>query len=377
MTFAMDILRTDVVVIGAGVIGLAVAQALAGRGQEVWVLEAAGSIGSGISSRNSEVIHAGLYYPPGSLKALCCVEGRRRLYDYCRQRRVPHRRCGKLIVATSPEQLEALEQIRTGAEANGVEDLAWWSECRLRREEPALSVVGALHSPSTGIVDSHALMQALQQDVTDRGGLVVTHSPVLGVGRARDGLQVRVGGAQPCTVVAPRVINCAGLSATALLTTVEGYPEERRPALWLARGHYFTYSGAHPFRQLVYPMPEPGGLGIHLTLDLAGQARFGPDVEWIEQEDYHVDPHRAEHFHAAITRYWPGCQRERLQPAYAGIRPKLVPAGAPASDFLIDGPESHGVNGFISLLGIESPGLTSALALAERVAHQALTAVGG
>jgi L-2-hydroxyglutarate oxidase LhgO len=361
--------KVDCVVIGAGVVGLAVARALAMRGREVLVLEAEDAIGTGTSSRNSEVIHAGIYYPPGSAKAGLCVRGRHLLYAYCAARGIDHRRCGKLIVATDQEQVQALERIEATARANGVTDLRWLSAAEAQAMEPALSCVTALHSPSTGIVDSHGFMLALQGDLEDAGGTVALRAPVRRGHCGSRGILLEAGSEERFELEAQVVVNSAGLHAQALARRIGGLRPATIPPSVYAKGNYYVLQGKPPFRRLVYPVPEPGGLGVHLTLDLAGQARFGPDVEWIDKLDYSVDPARAERFYRAIRRYWPGLPDGSLHPGYAGIRPKLGGPGAGAADFLIQGPESHGVSGLINLYGIESPGLTAALALAEGVAE--------
>ena len=360
--------KVDCVVIGAGVVGLAVARALALRGRETLVLEAEDAIGTGTSSRNSEVIHAGIYYPPGSLKASLCVRGKRLLYAYCEARGVEHRRYGKLIVAADQEQVTTLEKLRATARANGVDDLRWLGAAELKATEPALSGVAALLSPSTGIVDSHGFMLALQGDLEDAGGTVAFRSPVRRGRCGRDHIQLEAGSEQLVELEAQVVVNSAGLQAQAVARGIEGVPPQSIPATVYAKGSYYALQGKAPFRHLIYPVPEPGGLGVHLTLDLAGQAKFGPDVEWIEKLDYSVDPARAEHFYRAIRRYWPGLADGSLHPGYAGIRPKLGGPDAAAADFLIHGPEAHGVRGLINLYGIESPGLTAALAIGESVA---------
>ncbi len=361
--------RVDCVVIGAGVVGLALARTLALRGREVVVLEAEDRIGTGISSRNSEVIHAGIYYPTGSLKARLCVAGNRALYAFCAARGVAHRRCGKLIVAKDAGEVEALTDIRTQARANGVADLQWLAAAEAQALEPRLRCTAALLSPSTGIIDSHGLMRALRQDAEEHGAAVVLKSPVLGGRSTAAGLEVRVGGAEPMTLLADQVCNAAGLGAQAVARGFEGITPDSVPDLHLAKGNYYSLSGAAPFSHLVYPVPSHGGLGVHLTLDLGGQARFGPDVEWLERENYDVDPRRADGFYAAIRTYWPDLAEGALQPAYAGIRPKLHGPGEPAPDFLIQREAAHGVPGLVNLFGIESPGLTACLTLAEEVAR--------
>jgi len=356
---------TDAVVIGAGVVGLAVARALAVQGREVLILEGADAFGTGTSSRNSEVIHAGIYYPRNSLKARFCVAGRDQLYAFCQDYGVSHRRCGKLIVATSAGQLPELEKIRAAARANGVE-LDFWSAEQACAAEPLLRCVGALHSPFTGIIDSHSYMLALLGQAENRGATLVCESRVTGIRIEPGAVLVSVNDEGPA-LSARTVINCAGIYAPQVASLMEGFPKQHIPTAYFAKGNYFTLAGRSPFERLVYPVPEPGGLGVHLTLDLAGRARFGPDVQWVEAPEYTVDPRRADRFYAAIRAYWPGLPDESLQPAYAGIRPKISAPAAPAADFRIDGPEVHGVPGIVNLFGIESPGLTASLAIAEHV----------
>ena len=357
----------DCVVIGAGVVGLAVARALALAGREVIVIEAAEGIGTETSSRNSEVIHAGIYYPKGSLMARTCVAGRRLLYAYCAEHGVPHLNCGKLIVATDEAESAKLVEIKGRAEANGVEGMRLLSARDALALEPNLQCTAALLSPSTGIIDSHAYMLALQGDAEACGAMFAFHSPAM-LGRVVDGgIEIEVGGAEPMRLRCRLVVNSAGLHAPELAERIAGMPSERIPRAYYAKGNYFTLAGRSPFARLIYPVPVPGGLGVHITVDLGGQAKFGPDVEWIDSIDYTVDPHRADKFYAAVRRYWPGLKDGALQPGYAGIRPKIVPPGAPAQDFTIQGPAEHGVPGLVNLFGIESPGLTASLALAERV----------
>ena len=359
----------DAVVVGAGVVGLAVARALARNGLETLVLEQFDAIGSVTSSRNSEVIHAGLYYPTGSLKARLCVEGREQLYAYCESRGVAHRRCGKLIVATDAAQCDQLERIRAQAIANGVLDLQTLDAHQVHGLEPELRAVAGLLSPSTGIVDSHALMLAYQGDLERAGGMVVLRSVVLGMELVRDGWVVQVGGPSPMRLAARFVVNAAGLWAPGLASRTAGLATQHVPTARYAKGNYCALVGRAPFTHLVYPVPEAAGLGVHLTLDLAGQARFGPDVEWIavdapEQIDYRVDPGRIKAFETSIRRYWPGLPDGALAPAYSGVRPKLAAAPGAVLDFCLEGPGEHGVAGLVNLFGIESPGLTASLAIA-------------
>ena len=357
----------ECLVVGAGVVGLAVARALAQAGHEVLVLDAAEGIGTETSSRNSEVIHAGIYYPAGSLMAQCCVAGKRMLYAYCTERGVPFRNCGKLIVATSADESARLAQIKERAEANGVEGMQLLSAAEARALEPNLSCTAALLSPSTGIIDSHAYMLALQGDAEAAGAVFVFHSPVTGGRIAAGGIELDVGGAEPTSLRARLVVNAGGLHATRLSQAIAGIPPDTIPTTYFARGNYFTLTGRSPFSRLIYPVPVPGGLGVHLTIDLGNQCRFGPDVEWIDRIDYQVDPGRADSFYAAIRRYWPALRNGSLQPGYSGIRPKIVPPGAPGQDFVIQDRRTHGIAGLLNLYGIESPGLTASLALAEIV----------
>jgi L-2-hydroxyglutarate oxidase LhgO len=361
----------DCIVIGAGVVGIAVARALAQAGREVTVLEAAEGIGTETSSRNSEVIHAGIYYPRGSLMARLCVQGKRMLCEFCHTHGVPHSNCGKLIVATDDSEAGRLEGIAAGAAANGVSDLRLLTAAEAHALEPALACTAALLSPSTGIIDSHAFMLALQGEAEAAGAMFAFHSPVLHGRATADGVELEVGGAEPIALRAALVVNSAGLHAPALARAITGMPSQLVPAAYYAKGNYFTLAGRCPFTRLIYPVPVPGGLGTHLTLDLGGQARFGPDVEWVDEIDYAVDPARAEGFSAAIRRYWPGLPDGALQPGYSGIRPKIVPPSVAKQDFVVQGPQAHGVPGLVHLFGIESPGLTAALALAELVREAA------
>jgi L-2-hydroxyglutarate oxidase LhgO len=357
----------DCVVVGAGVVGLAVARALAMSGREVILVEAGGGIGEGISSRNSEVIHAGIYYPGGSLKAQLCVEGKQRLYAFCDERGVSYQRLGKLIVATDDVQRVALQGLLEQGRRNGVDDLQWLDACQAHELETELACVAALWSPSTGIVDSHGLMLALQADAQAWGASLAFHTPLLSARCTEQGFTLQMGGAEPMTLSCSELVNCAGLSAPEVASRIVGLPAQYVPEARLCKGSYFSLIGRAPFRHLVYPAPESAGLGVHMTLDLGGQARFGPDVEWVDRLDYRVDPARADGFYQAIRRYWPGLPDASLQPAYSGIRPKITGPTAPAADFRISGFTEHGVPGLVNLFGIESPGLTSCLALAERV----------
>lgn len=358
----------DCVVVGAGVVGLAVARALALRGREVLVLEAANCIGSGTSSRNSEVIHAGIYYPQGSLKARLCVQGRALLYDYCAARGIGHRRCGKLIVATSQAQLAPLQQIADKARANGVGELRWLSQQQALQLEPQLACEAALLSPDTGIVDSHALMLALLGDVENAGGVLALNSPLAHIEYAQAAIEIET--EDGTRLRAGQLVNAAGLQAVALAERFQGLAARHVPKAYYAKGNYFSLSGRAPFSHLVYPVPEPGGLGVHLTLDLGGQAKFGPDVQWVDSpEDLQVDAARGEAFYAEVRKYWPGLADGALQPGYAGIRPKISGPQEVAADFLIQGPSSHGVPGLVNLFGIESPGLTASLAIGQYVAE--------
>jgi L-2-hydroxyglutarate oxidase LhgO len=363
----------EALVVGAGVVGLAVARALALRGASVILAEAAEAIGTGVSARSSEVIHGGMYYPPGSLRARHCIEGRHRLVGFCESHGVPYRLCGKLIVATREAERSALEAISSRGAQNGVEDLRLLDRAEAVALEPALSCVAALHSPATGIVDSHALMLALLGDLEDAGGVLALHTPIESAERREGRWHVRFGGAAPGALQVDGLVNAAGLGAQSLARRIEGPVPARVPRQVLAKGSYFGCGGKPAFTRLIYPAPVEGGLGIHLTLDLAGRMRFGPDVEWVDEPDYTVDPARAAGFEAAIRRYWPSLPEGRLTPDYAGIRPKLSGPGEPAADFRIDGPLEYGLPGLVQLFGIESPGLTSSLSLAEAVADRLMT----
>jgi len=359
--------QVECAVVGAGVVGLAVARSLAQAGHEVLVLEKERWIGSETSSRNSEVIHAGLYYPEGSLKAALCLEGRRALYEYCAEHGVPHKRIGKLLVACREEDLPSIDRVWARARVNGVDDLEWLGGNQARALEPELACIKAFLSPSTGIIDSHALMLAYEGDAEAAGAMVAHRAPVLSGRVDERGFLLEVGGEEPMTLRASLLVNSAGLFAPALARAVAGIPQATIPPAYFCRGVYFSLTGRSPFRRLIYPAPESAGLGVHLTLDMAGQARFGPDTEWIDGVDYNVDPRRGERFYAAIRTYWPALPDGALQPGYAGIRPKISGPKEPAADFVIQGPEVHGIPGLVNLYGIESPGLTASLAIAERV----------
>ncbi|OGA07319.1 MAG: FAD-dependent oxidoreductase [Betaproteobacteria bacterium RIFCSPHIGHO2_12_FULL_69_13] len=358
--------RVECVVVGAGIVGLACARALALAGREVVILEAEGAIGMHTSSRNSEVIHAGIYYPAGSLKARSCVAGNRLLYEYCVERGVAHARCGKLIVAADASQAHELGKIQARAHANGATDVVRMTREQACALEPALSCTAALFSPSTGIIDSHALMLAYLGDAEARGAVLALRSRLERALARAGGFELRVAGAEPieCRIL----VNSAGLRSPGVARAIDGYPVAMAPRELYAKGNYYTLAGRAPFSRLVYPVPEPGGLGVHVTLDLAGRVRFGPDVEWVDAIDYQVDPRRAERFYGAIRRYWPALPDGALAPAYAGIRPKTAGQDEPAQDFLVQGPREHGVPGLANLFGIESPGLTASLALADHVA---------
>ncbi len=364
--------NVDCVVIGAGVVGLAVAREMALNGREVIILEAENAFGTITSARNSEVIHAGIYYPAGSLKAELCVRGKQMLYEYCASRHVAHQRCGKLIVATSEAQVATLEGIRAKAAANGVHDLRFLTRAEAQALEPQLQCHAALLSPSTGIVDSHGLMTALLGDAENAGAMLAVQSPVLRGAVTPAGIELEVGSEDggSTTLLARTVVNSAGLTAPELARRIHGMPEAHIPPQYYAKGCYFTLAGRAPFSRLIYPVPEAAGLGVHLTIDLGGQARFGPNVRWIDDIEYSVDPTDADSFYDEVRRYWPALADDVLQPGYAGIRPKISGPREIAADFRIDGPAAHGVPGLVHLFGIESPGLTSSLAIAERVAAE-------
>ena len=363
--------HVDLAVIGAGVVGLAVARALAlspaFAGRELMVLEAADAIGTGTSSRNSEVIHAGIYYAAGSLKAQLCVRGKQMLYAYCAERGIGHARCGKLIVATDAAQVSQLQGIVAKAAANGVHDLVLLSAAEAQALEPQLRCTAAIHSPSTGIVDSHGLMLALQGDFENAGGLVALNAPLAYARCVPEGIVLTM--ADGTELLAGAVVNAAGLMAQALALRFEGLDPACVPPSHYAKGNYFTLAGRAPFSRLIYPAPEAAGLGVHLTLDLGGQAKFGPDVQWVDTpDDLVVDPRRGDGFYAEVRKYWPGLPDGALQPGYAGMRPKIQAPHEAARDFIVQGPAGHGVPGLVNLFGIESPGLTSSLAIGELVA---------
>jgi L-2-hydroxyglutarate oxidase LhgO len=356
----------QVLVVGAGVVGLACARAAALAGHEVIVAEAADGIGTITSSRNSEVIHAGLYYPTGSLRAQHCPRSRRMLYGYCASHRVPHRKCGKLVVSTREAEVARLEAVFKQAQINGCEGVAMIDAAAAKKIEPEAFCLTAMVSPETGIIDSHSYMRALRGDLEDRGGMVALNTRIERIVRKGGGFEVHFGGDE--TIQVDGVVNAAGLGAQKLARATEGYPQERVPKLVLAKGNYFSYAGRPVFQRLVYPVPMAGGLGVHVVLDLAGRMRFGPDVEWIEEERYEVDPGRAADFYGRIRQYWPGLPDNSLIPDYAGIRPKLTGQGEAAVDFMIDTPKEHGVPRLVQLFGIESPGLTASLSVGEAVA---------
>jgi L-2-hydroxyglutarate oxidase LhgO len=366
--------KVDCIVIGAGVVGLAVARALAVKGREVMVLEAANAIGTGTSSRNSEVIHAGIYYPKGSLKAQLCVPGKQMLYDYCTQRGIDHSRCGKLIVAINQPQVAQLQSIIAKAASNGVGDLVMLTREQAQALEPQLECVAAIHSPSTGIVDSHALMLSLQGDIENAGGFIVLNTAVAHINKGQAAIEVIA--SDGTELAANMVINAAGLNAPQVARCIKGLDAKHVPPTYWAKGNYFTLSGKSPFKRLIYPVPEAAGLGVHLTIDLGGQAKFGPDVQWVDSpDDLAVDPNRGDAFYAEVRKYWPGLKDGALQPSYAGIRPKLQGPdglGWAAGDFVIQGEAVHGVPSLVNLFGIESPGLTSCLAMGEYVSKMLL-----
>jgi L-2-hydroxyglutarate oxidase LhgO len=361
------------IVIGAGVVGLAIGRELAMSGLEVLVADQAEDIGTGTSSRNSEVIHAGLYYPAGSLKAKLCVQGKHLLYEYCAAKGLAHARLGKLIVATNEAEKNTLEGIVKKAQANGVNDLQVLNAHEAQSLEPALSCTAALLSPSTGIIDSLALMLSYQGDAQAAGAQFVFHSPLESATVIEGGFRVAFGGSDPIELTCTWLIIAAGLSAPKLARQIQGLDRAHVPQEFFCKGSYFTLQGRAPFTHLIYPVPQAAGLGVHLTLDLGGQAKFGPDTEWIDQENYDINPSRGDSFYAAVRRYWPDLKDGALQPGYTGIRPKISGPDEPAADFVLSGPTAHGVPGLMNLFGIESPGLTSSLAIAQAVKNELLS----
>jgi L-2-hydroxyglutarate oxidase LhgO len=357
----------QILIVGAGVVGLAAAREAAMKGHDVVVAEAANAIGTGTSSRNSEVIHAGLYYPTGSHRAVHCVPGRRMLYEFCESHGVPHKKIGKLQVVNREADIPVLEKIFRQSQVNGVENVDWLTQAEAQKLEPALHCVAAFHSRETGIIDSHRYMLALRGDIEDHGGAIALNTPVERIVRKGAGFEAHFGGAEAGTIEVDAVVNAAGHGAQKLGKQIEGYPADRVPRHVLAKGNYFKYSGKPVFSRLIYPAPVPGGLGHHVTLDMAGRMRFGPDVEWIEEENYVVDPARAAEFYKSVREFWPGLPDGTLVPDYAGIRPKITAKGEPAADFLIDTPKDHGVERLVQLFGIESPGLTSSLSLGKHI----------
>jgi len=371
--------QVDCVVIGAGVVGLAVAREMALQGRETILLERESAFGTVSSARNSEVIHAGIYYPKDSLKARLCVEGNRLLYEYCRSHQVSTQAYGKLIVASDDSQMNDLQAILYKAQNNGVPEIKLISGDEAIALEPNLKCTAAILSSSTGIVDSHGYMLSLLGGFEDAGGMIAYQSPLISakpIGQdAKGGYELIIGGPDGMQLQTHLLINCAGMSAPAVAQKIEGLPRQKIPKAYFAKGNYFSLSGRSPFTHLIYPIPEPGGLGVHLTLDMGGQAKFGPDVEWLDIDsegeiDYTVDPKRGDGFYQAVRRYWPGLKDGALQPDYSGVRAKIVPPNSPAGDFCFDGPQSHGLQGLFNLYGFESPGLTSSLAIASYLEGQ-------
>ena len=368
--------QVDCVVIGAGVVGLAVAREMALQGRETILLERESAFGTISSARNSEVIHAGIYYPKDSLKAKLCVEGNRMLYEYCRTHHVGTQAYGKLIVASDESQLDDLQAILYKAQQNQVPEIKMITGEQAKSMEPELHCSAAVLSATTGIVDSHGFMLSLLGGFEDAGGMIAYQSPLISAkpigDNAKDGYELEIGGADGMKIQTKLLINCAGMSAPVIAKKIEGLKEDQIPKAYFAKGNYFSLSGKSPFKHLIYPIPEPGGLGVHLTLDMGGQAKFGPDVEWLEideesQIDYTVNPKRGEGFYEAVRRYWPGLKDNALQPDYSGVRAKIVPPNAPAGDFCFNGPQDHGLEGLFNLYGFESPGLTSSLAIAKHL----------
>lgn len=371
--------RVDCVVVGAGVIGLVVAREMALQGRETILLERESTFGSISSARNSEVIHAGIYYPQNSLKAKLCVEGNHLLYEYCRTHQVATNACGKLIVAANESQLDDLQAILYKANNNLVPEMKMLSGVQAKILEPELCCEAALLSATTGVIDSHSYMLSLLGGFEDAGGVVVYQSPLISakpIGKnAEGGFELVIGGADAIKIQTTLLINCAGLSATAIAQSIEGLPKKDIPKAYFAKGNYFSLSGKSPFSHLIYPIPEPGGLGVHLTLDMGGQVKFGPDVEWLDIEEegqisYTVDPKRGDGFYAAVRQYWPGLREGSLQADYSGVRAKIVPPNTPAGDFCFDGPQNHHLQGLFNLYGFESPGLTASLAIAKHLEAQ-------
>jgi len=371
--------QVDCVVIGAGVVGLAVAREMALQGRETILLERENAFGTISSARNSEVIHAGIYYPKDSLKAQLCVEGNRLLYEYCRSHQVATQPYGKLIVASDETQIDDLQAILYKAQNNGVPEIKLIPGDDAKVLEPQLQCCAAILSSSTGIVDSHGFMLSLLGGFEDAGGMVAYQSPLLSAkplgSNGEGGYELEIGGADGMKIQTKLLINCAGMSAPAVAQKIAGLKQEHIPKAYFAKGNYFSLSGKSPFTHLIYPIPEPGGLGVHLTLDMGGQAKFGPDVEWLEIEsegqiDYTVNPKRSEGFYEAVRRYWPELKDGSLQPDYSGVRAKVVPPNAPAGDFCFNTPQDHSLHGLFNLYGFESPGLTSSLAIAKHLEGQ-------
>ena len=354
-------------VVGAGVVGLAIAKTLAEEGLEVLLLEAEDSFGTHTSSRNSEVIHAGIYYPTGSLKARFCVEGKRKLYEYCADRNIPHKNLGKLIVATDETEVSSVKNYLDKAKANGVTDLYWLNQSEVAKLEPAVQSVGAVYSPSTGIIDSHTLMQTLLGDAENAGTITAYRTPLENATVRSDGFELKIGGMEPIKFRTDYLINCGGLRATEIAQSITGLDKRHIPSTYYAKAHYYSLPGSRPFSHLIYPVAHKNYLGVHVTLDMAGDVRFGPDLEWIDGIDYSFDESREIKFYEAIKRYWPELKEGQLQPGYTGVRPKISGPTEVAADFKIDGPRTHGIPGLVNLFGIESPGLTSSLAIAEHV----------